>query len=50
MIVSHLVLVVHVPTTGFAAIWLSLVHVSNEIVTGVGVTKGVPPSTRVDVV
>ena len=48
MIVSHLVLVVHVPTIGFAAICLSLVHVSDEIGTGVGVTKGVPPSTGVD--
>ena len=47
---SHLVLVVHVPTTGLAAICLSLVHVSDEIGTGVGVIKGVPPSIGVYVV
>ena len=41
MTVSHLVLVVHVPTIGFAAIWLSLLHVSDEIGTGVGVIKGI---------
>ena len=37
---SHLVLVVHVPIIGFSAICLSLVHVSDEIGTGVGVIKG----------
>ena len=38
---SHLVLVVHVPTIGLAAICLSFVHVSDEIGTGVGVIKGI---------